>query len=102
MLNIKTNQFLFFFYQVELSFKVGDIIMIYGDMDDDGFYMGELGARRGLVPSNFLQDAGTGLSDDEAIESVSMITPARSGESIHTPDSRKSLSSDKADKVGGM
>ena len=76
--------------------------MIYGDMDDDGFYMGELGARRGLVPSNFLQDAGTGLSDDEAIESVSMITPARSGESIHTPDSRKSLSSDKADKVGGM
>ena len=26
-------------------------------MDDDGFYMGELNAQRGLVPSNFLQDA---------------------------------------------
>ena len=24
-------------------------------MDDDGFYMGELNGRRGLVPSNFLK-----------------------------------------------
>ena len=24
-------------------------------MDEDGFYMGELNGRRGLVPSNFLQ-----------------------------------------------
>ena len=76
--------------------------MIFGEMDDDGFYMGELNGQRGLVPSNFLQEAGTGLSDDEALESASVITPARSGESIHTPDSRKSLSSDKADKVGDV
>ena len=89
--------------QVELSFKIGDIIMIFGEMDDDGFFMGELNGQRGLVPSNFLQAApGTGLSDDEAMDSASVITPARSGESIHTPDSRKSLSSDKADKVGDM
>lgn len=27
-------------------------------MDDDGFYMGELDGVRGLVPSNFLTDAG--------------------------------------------
>uniref|UniRef100_A0AAF5DIQ0 SH3 domain-containing protein n=1 Tax=Strongyloides stercoralis TaxID=6248 RepID=A0AAF5DIQ0_STRER len=40
--------------QVELSFKQGDIITIYGDMDEDGFYMGELNGIRGLVPSNFL------------------------------------------------
>lgn len=26
-------------------------------MDDDGFFMGELRDRRGLVPSNFLEDA---------------------------------------------
>jgi hypothetical protein len=25
-------------------------------MDDDGFYMGELNGKRGLVPSNFLQE----------------------------------------------
>ncbi|CEF67982.1 SH3 domain and Fibronectin, type III domain and Variant SH3 domain and Immunoglobulin-like fold domain-containing protein [Strongyloides ratti] len=42
--------------QVELSFKQGDIITIYGDMDEDGFYMGELNGIRGLVPSNFLAE----------------------------------------------
>jgi len=47
--------------EVELSFKTGEIIMIYGEMDDDGFYMGELNARRGLVPSNFLTDIPSGL-----------------------------------------
>lgn len=35
----------------------GQIILVYGDMDEDGFYMGELDGIRGLVPSNFLQDA---------------------------------------------
>ncbi|KAL0267033.1 UNVERIFIED_CONTAM: hypothetical protein PYX00_009410 [Menopon gallinae] len=43
--------------EVELSFQTGDIIYVYGDMDDDGFYMGELDGVRGLVPSNFLTDA---------------------------------------------
>ncbi|XP_024084394.1 peripheral-type benzodiazepine receptor-associated protein 1 isoform X4 [Cimex lectularius] len=43
--------------QVELSFKTGNIIYVYGDMDDDGFYMGELDGVRGLVPSNFLTEA---------------------------------------------
>ena len=40
--------------EVELSFRTGDMLLVYGDMDDDGFYMGELNGRRGLVPSNFL------------------------------------------------
>jgi len=43
--------------QVELCFKTGEIILVYGDMDEDGFYMGELDGVRGLVPSNFLADA---------------------------------------------
>ena len=42
--------------QVELSFSTGDIIHIYGEMDDDGFYMGEVNGVRGLVPSNFLTE----------------------------------------------
>ncbi|KAI6176928.1 hypothetical protein M3Y97_00851700 [Aphelenchoides bicaudatus] len=42
--------------QVELSFRMNDIITVFGDMDDDGFYMGELNGVRGLVPSNFLQE----------------------------------------------
>ncbi|EFP02564.1 CRE-TAG-168 protein [Caenorhabditis remanei] len=41
--------------QVELSFRQGDIITVFGEMDEDGFYMGELNGLRGLVPSNFLQ-----------------------------------------------
>jgi RIMS-binding protein 2 len=44
---------------VELSFQTGQIILVYGDMDEDGFYMGELDGIRGLVPSNFLTDADT-------------------------------------------
>ncbi|KAF0299606.1 RIMS-binding protein 2 [Amphibalanus amphitrite] len=45
--------------EMELSFCTGDIIQVYGDMDDDGFYIGEIGGVRGLVPSNFLTDAPT-------------------------------------------
>ncbi|XP_057342232.1 RIMS-binding protein 3-like isoform X2 [Microplitis mediator] len=44
--------------QVELRFQTGNEIYVYGDMDDDGFYMGELDGVRGLVPSNFLAEAG--------------------------------------------
>ena len=74
------------FFQVELKFKVGDVIYVYGDMDEDGFFtvsglrtdvkdtvlstdrnhsvfilcfrslQGELRGIRGLVPSNFLED----------------------------------------------
>ena len=50
--------------EVELSFHTGDVITVYGEMDDDGFYMAELRGHRGLVPSNFLTDApnaGKGL-----------------------------------------
>lgn len=35
---------------------MNDVITVFGDMDDDGFYMGELNGVRGLVPSNFLQE----------------------------------------------
>ncbi|CAH2093659.1 unnamed protein product [Euphydryas editha] len=41
----------------ELSFQTGQIIHVYGDMDDDGFYMAEIDGMRGLVPSNFLTEA---------------------------------------------
>ncbi|XP_071061228.1 RIMS-binding protein 2 isoform X1 [Pseudochaenichthys georgianus] len=39
----------------ELGFRSGDIIYVLGDMDQDGFYSGDLHGRRGLVPSNYLQ-----------------------------------------------
>ncbi|XP_046371628.2 RIMS-binding protein 2-like isoform X9 [Haliotis rufescens] len=68
--------------ELELTFKAGDIITVYGEMDEDGFFRGEMNTRRGFVPSNFLQEATGPLSDDEALESASMVSPSRSGESI--------------------
>ncbi|XP_047248139.1 RIMS-binding protein 2-like isoform X1 [Girardinichthys multiradiatus] len=41
--------------EAELGFRSGDIIYVLGDMDEDGFYYGDLHGGRGLVPSNFLQ-----------------------------------------------
>ncbi|XP_068583899.1 RIMS-binding protein 2-like [Cebidichthys violaceus] len=41
--------------EVELGFHSGDLIYVLGDMDQDGFYYGDLHGRRGLVPSNYLQ-----------------------------------------------
>ncbi|XP_075575741.1 peripheral-type benzodiazepine receptor-associated protein 1 [Pelecanus crispus] len=41
--------------EAELTFSAGDIITVFGSMDDDGFYYGELNQHRGLVPSNFLE-----------------------------------------------
>lgn len=54
---------------MELSFTTGSIINVYGDMDDDGFYVGEIDGVRGLVPSNFLAplsdqyNASIGIND---------------------------------------
>ncbi|KAM8905250.1 RIMS-binding protein 2 isoform 2-T4 [Spinachia spinachia] len=41
--------------EVELGFRSGDIIYVLGDMDQDGFFYGDLHGHRGLVPSNYLQ-----------------------------------------------
>ncbi|XP_026653079.2 peripheral-type benzodiazepine receptor-associated protein 1 isoform X8 [Zonotrichia albicollis] len=41
--------------EAELTFSAGDVITVFGSMDDDGFYYGELNQQRGLVPSNFLE-----------------------------------------------
>ena len=45
--------------QTELAFMTGDVIYVFGEMDEDGFYMGQLAGTgaRGLVPSNFLAEA---------------------------------------------
>ncbi|KAF6024343.1 hypothetical protein EB796_017344 [Bugula neritina] len=48
----------------ELSFKQGDTLIVKGDMDEDGFYMGYVAGnkdRTGLVPSNFLRPIANNL-----------------------------------------
>ncbi|KAL4609228.1 RIMS-binding protein 2-like isoform X1 [Arapaima gigas] len=42
--------------EAELTFSAGDIIAVLGDIDEDGFYYGEINGHRGLVPSNFLEE----------------------------------------------
>jgi len=53
--------------EVELAFNKGDIILVFGDMDEDGFYAAQSHEERGLVPSNFLAECPE-LSDSEEIE----------------------------------
>ncbi|XP_078121725.1 peripheral-type benzodiazepine receptor-associated protein 1 isoform X2 [Sander vitreus] len=56
--------------EAELTFSAGDIIHVFGDMDEDGFFYGDLNGHSGLVPSNFLQavpeDAPSAQSAPEA------------------------------------
>ncbi|XP_058995637.1 RIMS-binding protein 2 isoform X4 [Mustela lutreola] len=42
--------------EAELTFCTGDIITVFGEIDEDGFYYGELNGQKGLVPSNFLEE----------------------------------------------
>ncbi|XP_075424777.1 RIMS-binding protein 2 isoform X6 [Ascaphus truei] len=42
--------------ETELTFCTGDIITVLGEIDEDGFYYGELNGHKGLVPSNFLEE----------------------------------------------
>lgn len=51
--------------EAELPFRAGDVITVFGGMDDDGFYYGELNGQRGLVPSNFLEGPGPELGSSD-------------------------------------
>ncbi|XP_061458656.1 RIMS-binding protein 2 isoform X8 [Rhineura floridana] len=42
--------------EAELTFCTGDIITVTGEIDEDGFYYGDLNCQKGLVPSNFLEE----------------------------------------------
>ncbi|XP_071947718.1 uncharacterized protein [Antedon mediterranea] len=40
----------------ELAFEEGDILTIYGQKRQDGFFQGKVRGKRGLVPSNFIEE----------------------------------------------
>ncbi|CAF5128649.1 unnamed protein product, partial [Rotaria magnacalcarata] len=53
----------------ELSFRSGDIIYVHGNVQEDGFYFGELEhGGKGLVPSNFLKEVSLLNSDENIIQ----------------------------------
>ncbi|XP_033115131.1 RIMS-binding protein 2-like isoform X2 [Anneissia japonica] len=66
----------------ELSFQQGELITVYGDMDEDGFFMGEANGERGLVPSNFLEEA----SDPGLNGSAGSPAPSTGGYSLNSFD----------------
>eukprot|EP00795_Rhopilema_esculentum_P015196 gene15196-6393_t len=53
--------------EVELPFNKGDILLVFGDMDEDGFFAAQSSGERGLVPSNFLENCPV-PSDSEEFE----------------------------------
>ncbi|KAF6772625.1 hypothetical protein AHF37_08506 [Paragonimus kellicotti] len=75
---------------MELSFRTGDRITVYGEMDADGFYSGQLAdGRRGLVPSNFLRECDSNAVDRPQPMSArenqnrTVSTEGRSSNNIH-------------------
>ncbi|KAM9219549.1 RIMS-binding protein 2 isoform 5-T5 [Leptosomus discolor] len=75
--------------EAELTFCTGDIITVFGEIDEDGFYYGELNGQKGLVPSNFLEevpdDVEVYLSDAPAryVHDTPMRTKAKRKKSVH-------------------
>lgn len=63
---------------MELAFITGDVIYVYGDMDEDGFFMGELNGVRGLVPSNFMTEASSQMDTRTHVSSRTGGEPAES------------------------
>lgn len=72
---------------MELSFTTGQIINVYGEMDDDGFYMGEIDGVRGLVPSNFLTEAPDQYSAGQSSQQTGSMGRGQRGRG-HGPGAR--------------
>ena len=60
-------------HEFELSFKDGDVITVFGCVMEDGFYFGELNGKKGLVPSNFVQEVGD--ADSHTMDTTRGPTP---------------------------
>ncbi|KAJ8403850.1 hypothetical protein AAFF_G00347180 [Aldrovandia affinis] len=88
--------------ETELPLKAGEYICLYGDIDEDGFYEGELmDGRRGLVPSNFVElvsgDSAVGFPSPEACD-PSCGSPGESG--LHGGEGRLHLCADSSERSG--
>ncbi|XP_038618490.1 RIMS-binding protein 2 isoform X7 [Tachyglossus aculeatus] len=82
--------------EAELTFCTGDIITVFGEIDEDGFYYGELNGQKGLVPSNFLEevpddvevylsDAPTRYQDTPMRTKAKRVPPESTGTSRRAP-----------------
>ncbi|XP_077377545.1 RIMS-binding protein 2 isoform X2 [Festucalex cinctus] len=76
--------------EAELTFCAGDVITVFGEIDEDGFYYGELNGHNGLVPSNFLEevpdDVEVFLTDSPSRSRYPQDTPTRiKTKRVHAP-----------------
>ncbi|NXU43950.1 RIMB2 protein, partial [Drymodes brunneopygia] len=87
--------------EAELPLTAGKYLYVYGDMDEDGFYEGELlDGQRGLVPSNFVdfvQDnesrLSSALSSEQDQNLINRSGPALEGDLLEiSPPSHPELS----------
>uniref|UniRef100_A0AAV2J0X4 RIMS-binding protein 2 n=1 Tax=Knipowitschia caucasica TaxID=637954 RepID=A0AAV2J0X4_KNICA len=75
--------------EAELTFCAGDILAVYGDIDEDGFYYGEMNGHRGLVPSNFLEE----VPDDVEVYLTDTPSHYPQEEPVHRPPANSTTSS---------
>ncbi|XP_050965583.1 peripheral-type benzodiazepine receptor-associated protein 1 isoform X2 [Labeo rohita] len=75
--------------EAELTFSAGDIIYVFGDMDDDGFYYGDLNGHKGLVPSNFLQAFPE--TEEDAARTEHTVTESRRDSQVSQTESSEHL-----------
>ncbi|XP_066872176.1 RIMS-binding protein 2 isoform X15 [Kogia breviceps] len=73
--------------EAELTFCTGDIIAVFGEIDEDGFYYGELNGQKGLVPSNFLEE----VPDDVEVYVCDAPTRSPRGPPTRSQTKRKSV-----------
>ena len=73
---------------LEMPLVEGTTVQIYGEPDDDGFYIGENSdGQRGLIPSNFvepIEDGAEDYADDFEAESASSVSTTRKPETNGT------------------
>uniref|UniRef100_A0A8C1FH55 RIMS-binding protein 2 n=1 Tax=Cyprinus carpio carpio TaxID=630221 RepID=A0A8C1FH55_CYPCA len=75
--------------EAELTFSAGDVIYVFGDMDDDGFYYGDLNGHKGLVPSNFLQAFPE--TEEDAAQTEHTVTESRRDSQVSQTESSEHL-----------
>ncbi|XP_071507426.1 uncharacterized protein [Diadema antillarum] len=70
----------------ELAFTEGDLITVYGPRRADGFYHGKIKGRKGLVPSNFIEEISE--ADSRKLRAAKDPAPKRSRDH-HRDNKRK-------------
>lgn len=84
--------------ETELPLTAGEYVYIYGEMDEDGFYEGELmDGRRGLVPSNLVEEVSgnsliTFVPPEPSDVSGLNFASQSSGENSDSPDENRPAS----------